>query len=52
MNAYHALAESYDSLTLDVDYDAIVAFYKLLLQREGISPRTAVDLACGTGSVI
>lgn len=51
MNAYHALAESYDSLTLDVDYDAIVAFYKLLLQREGISPRTAVDLACGTGSV-
>ena len=51
MNAYHALAESYDSLTLDVDYDAIVAFYMLLLQREGVSPRTAADLACGTGSV-
>ena len=51
MNAYHALAESYDSLTLDVDYDAIVAFYMLLLQREEVSPRTAVDLACGTGSV-
>ena len=51
MDAYHALAVSYDSLTLDVDYDAIVAFYMLLLQREGISPRTAADLACGTGSV-
>lgn len=51
MNAYHALASSYDSLTLDVDYDAIVAFYKLLWRREGVSPRTAADLACGTGSV-
>lgn len=51
MNAYHALAASYDSLTLDVDYDAIVDFYMCLLRRERISPRTAVDLACGTGSV-
>ena len=51
MNSYHALAVSYDSLTLDVDYDAIVAFYMELLKREGLSPRTAVDLACGTGSV-
>lgn len=51
MNAYHALAKSYDSLTLDVDYDAVVAFYMCLLEREQISPRTAVDLACGTGSV-
>ena len=51
MNAYHALAASYDSLTLDVDYDAIVAFYMRLLEREGVSPRTAADLACGTGSV-
>ena len=51
MNSYHALAASYDSLTLDVDYDAIVAFYMRLLQREGIRPRTAVDLARGTGSV-
>ena len=27
MDAYHALAESYDRLTNDVDYDATVAFY-------------------------
>ncbi len=51
MNAYHDLATSYDSLTLDVDYDAVVAFYMELLARDGLKPRTAVDLACGTGSV-
>ena len=51
MDAYHALAESYDRLTNDVDYDATVDFYYEILSREGITPRTAVDLACGTGSV-
>ena len=51
MDAYHNLALSYDSLTLDVDYDAVVAFYQEILSREGIMPRTAADLACGTGSV-
>lgn len=51
MDAYHNLAISYDSLTQDVDYDAVVEFYMQLLTREGLSPRTAVDLACGTGSV-
>lgn len=51
VDSYHALAESYDSLTWDVDYDAVVAFYQTLLDREGLKPRTAVDLACGTGSV-
>ena len=51
MNAYKALAASYDSLTLDVDYDGVVEFYEVLLQREGFSPRSVVDLACGTGSL-
>ena len=51
MNAYHALAVSYDRLTNDVDYDATVEFYMQILAREGVKPRTAVDLACGTGSV-
>ena len=51
MNAYHALAESYDRLTGDVDYSAVVDFYCQLLDREDLHPRTAVDLACGTGSV-
>ena len=51
MDAYKALAASYDRLTNDVDYEAVVAFYNQILQREGVKPRTAVDLACGTGSV-
>ena len=51
MNAYGALARSYDRLTNDVDYGAVVDFYFQILEKEGINPRTAVDLACGTGSV-
>ena len=51
MNAYHELAKSYDRLTNDVDYRATVNFYLEILKREGLQPRTAVDLACGTGSV-
>ena len=51
MNAYHALAASYDRLTNDVDYTAVVDFYRQILARENLQPRTAVDLACGTGSV-
>ena len=51
MDAYHELAQSYDRLTNDVDYDATVDFYYEILKREGLNPRTAVDLACGTGSV-
>ena len=51
MDAYKALAASYDRLTNDVDYEAVVAFYNQILRREGVTPRTVVDLACGTGSV-
>ena len=51
MDAYHELAFSYDRLTNDVDYEATVDFYYEILKREGLQPRTAVDLACGTGSV-
>ena len=51
MDAYHDLAASYDRLTTDVDYEATVGFYREILRKEGLHPRTAVDLACGTGSV-
>ena len=51
MDAYHALAASYDRLTNDVQYSAVVDFYFDILQQEGLQPRTAADLACGTGSV-
>ena len=50
MNAYGALAASYDRLTNDVDYESWVDFTQAILEREGLSPRTAADLACGTGS--
>lgn len=51
MDAYRNLARSYDRLTSDVDYQAVVDFYRQILDREGLKPRTAADLACGTGSV-
>ena len=51
MDAYHELAQSYDRLTNDVDYGATVDFYFDILKKEKLQPRTAVDLACGTGSV-
>lgn len=51
MDAYKALAASYDRLTWDVDYEEIVNFYFSILRREGLNPRICVDLACGTGSV-
>ena len=51
MGSYEALAASYDRLTRDVDYEATVDFYRQILKREGLCPRTAVDLACGTGSI-
>ena len=51
MDAYHELAKSYDRLTNDVDYKATVEFYMQILEQEKLSPRTVVDLACGTGSV-
>lgn len=51
VGAYSALAGSYDRLTNDVDYEAVVGFYYDILEKEKLLPRTAVDLACGTGSV-
>ena len=51
MDAYKELAGCYDRLTNDVDYQAVVDFYFEILKRERVRPRTAVDLACGTGSV-
>ena len=51
MDAYKALAASYDRLTNDVDYEAVVDLYRKIMEEEGVHPRSAVDLACGTGSV-
>ena len=48
---YEALAASYDRLTNDIPYEAVLAFYRQLLERYGCKPASAVDLACGTGSM-
>ena len=49
--AYEALAGSYDRLTNDIPYEAVLAFYRQILARYGCKPASAVDLACGTGSM-
>ncbi|MBO5954048.1 MAG: hypothetical protein J6Q53_08060 [Oscillospiraceae bacterium] len=36
MEAYHALAVSYDRLTSDVEYEAVVDFYMQILGREDL----------------
>ena len=46
---YEALAASYDRLTNDIPYEAVLAFYHEILNRYGCRPASAVDLACGTG---
>ena len=48
---YEALAASYDRLTNDIPYEEILAFYKALWAQYGLNPETALDLACGTGSM-
>lgn len=49
--AYEALAASYDRLTNDIPYEEILAFYDRILAEYGCKPETALDLACGTGSM-
>lgn len=51
MSAYEALAASYDRLTEDVDYAAILAFLETILCERRKTPETVLDLACGTGSL-
>lgn len=49
--AYESLAASYDGLTKDVPYESILDFLESILQKSGKRPETALDLACGTGSM-
>lgn len=49
--AYESLAASYDGLTRDVPYETILDFLESILQKSGKRPETALDLACGTGSM-
>ncbi len=52
MNAYDALAGSYDSLMADGDYRRRAAFLERRLKKSPVSPvQTVLDLACGTGTI-
>lgn len=51
MSAYQDLAQVYDRLTEDVDYEAFADFLELSFRRCGRPVRTVLDLACGTGSL-
>ena len=51
MSAYEALAVSYDRLTDDVSYKAVLDYLESLLRELGKKPESVLDLACGTGSL-
>ncbi len=51
MSAYETLASAYDGLTTDVDYEAVLAFFRKILENNGKNPERILDLACGTGSM-
>ena len=49
--AYEALAASYDRLTQDIPYEDLLKYYKTIWQLYDKTPESALDLACGTGSL-
>ncbi len=49
--AYETLAASYDRLTNDIPYEDILAFYRSVWAAYDFTPASALDLACGTGSM-
>ena len=51
MDAYEGLADLYDALMDDVDYDAWSEYYLALIGRMGVVPKTLCGCACGTGSM-
>jgi len=51
IDAYGPLAGVYDQFTQDVDYDALYAYLRTILDSVEAAPQTVLDLACGTGSM-
>jgi len=51
MNAYEALAGSYDALTEDVQYQKRADYLERLFRESRIPVHTVLDLACGTGTM-
>jgi len=51
MSVYETLAASYDRLTDDVSYEAVLNYLESLLHKLEVKPESVLDLACGTGSL-
>lgn len=48
---YITLAQVYDRLMQDIDYNAMAVHFLGLFERYGIQPSLVLDLGCGTGSL-
>jgi SAM-dependent methyltransferase len=51
MAEYDVLANFYDELMVDADYESICSNLELLFDRFGSKPELVLDLGCGTGGV-
>lgn len=51
MSSYGPLAAWYDSLTRDVDYPGLYVYLRKLMDKNGVEPKSVLDMACGTGSL-
>lgn len=51
MSSYGPLADFYDSLTEDVDYQSLYEYLMAICRRNGVKPEVVLDMACGTGSL-
>lgn len=51
MSCYGTLADWYDSLTEDVDYEGLFEYLGAIFRRNGVQPERILDMACGTGSL-
>lgn len=51
MEAYSGFAQVYDFLMKDVDYNRWVDYIEEIYHKEGLNPKTVLELACGTGNI-
>ena len=51
MREYSSLANYYDTLTGNVDYNSIHGFYTEIFKKLEHKPKILLDLACGTGTL-
>ncbi len=51
MEAYEGFASVYDIFMDDIDYDMWFDYVKEIYIKEGLSPKLALDLGCGTGNM-